>query len=265
MSPPPTPVPAASVVLLRDRSGGAGVETLLIQRHARSKFAAGDYVFAGGKVERDEIPLEAERYCRGLTGLDAAARLGGGLAPLEALGYWVGAAREAFEEVGILLAYGADGRWPGPEVGARLAAHRAACHRDHRAFLEMLRAESLTLATDRMAYFAHWITPEESPLRFDTRFFAAIVPPGQDPLIDGHEIVDFRWLTPAEAVAATGRNEITLRFPTIKNLELLRVGPTTAAAAVAALGTRDVPTIRPRILRVDGRPQAVIPPDPRWY
>ena len=264
MTEPARPVPAATVVLLRDRVGAAVVETLLIQRHARSKFAAGDHVFAGGKVEPDELPPDAERHCAGLTASAAAVRLGGGLDPLEALAYWVGAAREAFEEVGVLLAYGADGGWLGPERQARLATHRAACHRDHRAFFEMLRAERLTLATDRMAYFAHWITPEESALRFDTRFFAATMPPDQVAVIDGHEIVGCCWLTPAEAVAAAARKEIALRFPTLKNLELVGAGAS-AAAAVAALATRDVPTIRPRILTIDGRPQPIIPPDPRWY
>jgi hypothetical protein len=90
------------------------------------------------------------------------------------------------------------------------------------------------------------------------------MPPGQEPLIDGREIVDCRWLAPAEAVAAGRRKEITLRFPTIKNLELVGAG-STAAAAVAALATREVPTIRPRVLTIDGKPFPVIPPDPRWY
>src|SRR5207245_8073343 len=60
----------------------------------------------------------------------------------------------------------------GPDP-ARLEAYRRACHSDKQAFWTMLRTERLTLATDRLVYFAHWITPEESPLRFDTRFFAA--------------------------------------------------------------------------------------------
>src|SRR5499425_954144 len=144
-----TPSPAASLVLLRDHPPSA-VETLLLQRHAKSKFAAGDYVFAGGKIEADDMPPDGERFCRGLTPEQASARLGGGLAPRVALSYWVGAIREAFEEVGVLLAYEVYGR-PlriTPESRMRFETYRAACQRANPAFFEMLRAERLTLATD---------------------------------------------------------------------------------------------------------------------
>ncbi|HEY7205854.1 MAG TPA: hypothetical protein VIA61_16215 [Methylomirabilota bacterium] len=266
MSPPAIPSAAATLVLLRDRAAGPA-EVLLVQRHGRSKFAAGDYVFAGGKVEADDIPGDVERFCRGLTLAEASARLGGDLGPRQALGYWVGAIREAFEEAGILLAYGADGGFvrPTPDNRDRFAAHRRACQSSNPAFFTMLRAEGLTLATDRLTYFAHWITPEEQPLRFDTRFFAAEAPPDQVPEVDGHEIVASRWLTVAEALEALARKEITLRLPTIKNLELLQRAGGRAAEVLQGLRGLVVPTIRPRVLQVDGKPLAVLPGDPRWY
>jgi 8-oxo-dGTP pyrophosphatase MutT (NUDIX family) len=243
------------------------VEVLLLQRHARSKFAAGDYVFAGGKIEADDMPEDGERFCRGLTPQQASARLGGGLAPKEALSYWVGAIREAFEEVGVLLAYEADERLLRITPGSRprYESYRAACQKANPAFFDMLRAERLTLATDRLAYFAHWITPEEQPIRFDTRFFAALMPPEQEPVVDGHEIVDLKWLTPADAISASKRKEIGLRTPTIKNLELVSEGGAPAASVVTSLGVREVSTIRPRVLQVDGKPVPVLPGDPRWY
>jgi 8-oxo-dGTP pyrophosphatase MutT (NUDIX family) len=272
MAPLATPSPSATLVLLRDRTP-AGVETLLIERHARSKFAAGDYVFAGGKVEADDVPDDVERFCRGLTLEDAAARLGGELSPRQAMGYWVGAIREAFEEVGMLLAYRRDGAFAEPTGAdaARFEAHREACQASNEAFFAMLRAEELTLATDRLAYFAHWITPEESAIRFDTRFFAAVAPAGQRAVADGREIVHVRWLSPAEALDAFRSGEISLRFPTIKNLEIIgaaeaKDSAVRAADVVASLKNRGaVPAIRPRILQVEGRPVAVLPGDPRWY
>jgi 8-oxo-dGTP pyrophosphatase MutT (NUDIX family) len=266
MTRPATPSPAATLVLLRDRPAGPA-EILLIQRHGKSKFAAGDYVFAGGKVEADDIPDDVERFCRGLTPDEASTRLGGDLTPRQALGYWVGAIREAFEEVGVLLAYDRQGEFVRftDDNRDRFAAHRKACHAANPAFFTMLRAEGLTLATDRLTYFAHWITPEEQPLRFDTRFFAAAMPPGQEPEVDGHEIVAQRWLTATEAFEALGRKEITLRLPTIKNLELLRSAGGRAAEILAGLRGRAVPTIRPRVLQVDGKPVPVLPGDPRWY
>ena len=265
MTTPVSPSAAATLVLLRDRTP-SGVETLLIQRHAKSKFAGGDYVFPGGKVEADDIPEDVERFCVGLTAPEAAARLGGDLTTRQALGYWVGAIREAFEEVGVLLAYGPDGGFVHitPENRSHFEAYRAQCHASNEAFFPMLRAEGLTLATDRLTYFAHWITPEESPIRFDTRFFVAATPPGQEAAADGHEITGVRWLTPAEALEALGRKEISLRFPTIKNLELVSGAPT-AADVLTGLHGRQVPTIRPRVLTVDGKPVPVLPGDPRWY
>ena len=265
---PVTPVPAASLVLLRDRAPGE-VEILLIQRHTKSRFAGGDWVFAGGKVDAPDVPADVARLCVGVTPAEAAAVLGGGLSGFDALTYWVGAIREAFEEVGILLAYGADGGLVRLDaaVSERFAAHREACQASNLAFFAMLAAEGLTLATDRLAHFAHWITPEENPMRFDTRFFAAVVPPAQDARADGREITGERWLTAAEALEAARRKEISLRTPTMKNLELVgRVAEgRDAAAAVAALRGREVPVIRPRVLTVDGKPLPVLPGDPRWY
>ncbi|MGH7299113.1 MAG: NUDIX hydrolase [Candidatus Rokuibacteriota bacterium] len=265
MSPPAIPSPAATLVLLRDRSRG-GAEILMLERHRGSKFAAGDYVFAGGKVEADDIPDDVERFTRGLDPEEASAGLGGDLEPGKALGYWVGAIREAFEEVGMLLAYDRGGRLVRftPENRERFEAHRRACQAANPAFFTMLREEGLTLATDRLTYFAHWITPEEQPLRFDTRFFAAAAPP-QEPAVDGHEIVALRWMTPPEAMDAFKRKDITLRLPTIKNLELVQGAGARTADILAALRGRAVPAIRPRVLQVDGKPVPVLPGDPRWY
>jgi 8-oxo-dGTP pyrophosphatase MutT (NUDIX family) len=246
---PAVPAPAASLVLLRD--GPDGVETLLIRRSEGSRFAAGDFVFPGGRVEPVDRSPEAAAWCAGLAPAAAAARLG--LAdPLEALGYWVAAIRETFEEVGVLLADPTDGG--PPSEAARLADWRLACRREEAAFWRMLREEGLRLGAGRLVYFAHWITPEERPLRFDTRFFAAPMPAGQAAEADGREIVAVRWLRPADALAARARGEISLRLPTMKNLALFE-GAATVADALGRLRDRPVPTIRPRLPVGGGEPQ----------
>jgi 8-oxo-dGTP pyrophosphatase MutT (NUDIX family) len=251
-------------VLLRDRPA-ADVEVLLIQRHRASKFAAGDYVFPGGKIEADDNPPDAAAWCAGLDGARAADLLGLDGNRAQALGYWIGAIRESFEEVGVLLAYGEEGA-PVRVDHPRFADYRRACHADNRAFWDMLRAERLRLATDQLVYFAHWITPEERPIRFDTRFFAAPMPPGQEAVADDKEIIDVRWLTPAEAVAALDRKEISLRTPTQKNLALFEGAPT-VVAALARLEGRVVSTVRPRLVAdpagVGERP--LMPGDPGYH
>jgi len=251
------PAAAATLVLVRDRAPGA-VELLLIQRHRASRFAGGDFVFPGGKVELDDAPEDAARWCAGLDEL-TAARVLGLSAPRAALAYWIGAIREAFEEVGILLAYDDSGHSVRPE-GARLEAYRRACQADHRAFWTMLRAERFVLATDRLRHFAHWITPEESPLRFDTRFFAAPMPDGQRAVADEREIVAVRWMTVAEAERAQRVGEITLRTPTIRNLTLFE-GAVSAAQALEGLGADPIVTIRPRIVTEEGRRRVLLPGD----
>ncbi|MBI4634876.1 MAG: hypothetical protein HY727_00870 [Candidatus Rokubacteria bacterium] len=259
---PVSPVSAATLVLLRDRPAG-GLEVLLIQRHRASKFAGGDFVFPGGKVEVDDNPEDAPAWCRGLEVAEAARVLGLDAAPELAVGYWIGAIREAFEEVGVLLAYEADGR----EVrldAPRFGGYRRDCQVDNRAFWEMLRAERLRLATDRLVYFAHWITPEEQPLRYDTRFFAAPMPPHQAAVADEREIIAVRWLTPRDALDARSRGELSLRLPTVKNLELLG-GATSTAEALRALAGRPVSMIRPRLVVEDGVPRALLPDDPGYF
>ena len=257
---PVTPLPAATLVLLRDAK--PGVEVLLMQRHRASKFAGGDYVFPGGKIEIDDNPDDAAAWCAGMDPERAAARIGLAGDPKTALGNWIGAIRETFEEVGILLARAPDGEALVPDR-ERFETYRRACHEDKQAFWTMLRTERLTLATDRLVYFAHWITPEESPLRFDTRFFAAELPAGQEATVDGKEVIAVRWLGPREAIDAAARGEISLRNPTVQNLKLVDAG--SVEDALAKLKDREVPTIRPRVIMEGDKRRILMPGDPGYF
>lgn len=242
---PVVPAPAATVVLLRDRPAG-GFEILLMQRHRRSSFAPGDFVFPGGKLEPDDNPEDAARWCTGLDVAGAARTLALDDAPATALGYWIGAIRETFEEAGVLLATTADGR-PVRLSADTIADYRRAIRADNRAFWTLIRKEDLRLATDRLVYFAHWITPAGLPQRFDTRFFAAPMPDGQEAVGDDHEIVSLRWLSPREALDAHQRGELSLRNPTVRNLMLLD-GAASSAEVLARLRGRPVTTVRPKVV-----------------
>ena len=258
---PVVPAPAATVVLLRDRPAG-GFEILLMQRHHASKFAAGDFVFPGGKLEADDNPEDAVRWCTGLDLAGAARTLELEDAPALALAYWVGAIRETFEEAGVLLATTADGG-PVRLPAARVAEYRGAIQADNRAFWSMIKTEKLRLATDRLVYFAHWVTPEGLPLRFDTRFFAAPMPVGQEAVGDDHEMISLRWLAPRQALDAHARGEISLRNPTVRNLMLL--DGDSATVALDRLRGRPVVTIRPKVVfDADGKRRVFNPGDPGY-
>ncbi len=245
-------IPAATVLLVRDcaRDGAQGLEVVMVERHKDIGFAGGALVFPGGRIDpTDASPAWRER-ADGLS--DDQARAGGEVAAI----------REAFEEVGVLLARrrGADALLSGAEVAA-LHAWRARSEADDAAFLEMAEAEDLILACDRLAFFAHWSPPAGvAHKRFDTLFFIAHAPEGQEIRQDGVEATEAIWLSPRGALAdeAAGRRKII--FPTARNLELLGVSDT-AEAAVAHARARAIRKIEPRVIERDGVPFLTIPDD----
>lgn len=111
-----------------------------------------------------------------------------------------------------------------------------------------------------LVWFSHWITPQGLPHRFDTRFFLAAAPDGAVPEPDGHEVDEARWLTPSAAIAANSADEMTIFFPTVKQLERL-VGVATIADAITAAETTPITPVEPRVFVEDGTPRIVLPGD----
>jgi 8-oxo-dGTP pyrophosphatase MutT (NUDIX family) len=280
------PRPAATVVLMRDRAGGAGrrgrPEVLLVERHGASAFGAGAYVFPGGIVEPGDGGPEAARLSPGLTPAQAAARMPDLADPHAALGHFVAAIRETFEEALVLLAEAPEGAQaapapegaqaaPAPERAqaalpstAELEAVRARLHAGTAEFVPWLAQQGLRLATQRLVYFAHWITPEGVPLRFSARFFLVRAPEGAEVVPDRQEVLQHRWLEPAEAIAMRARGAIHLMDPTVRNLELLGRFASTDEA-VRELGRREVRAIQPKLRRnADGTRRILYPWDPDY-
>ncbi|MDM7999151.1 MAG: NUDIX hydrolase [Dehalococcoidia bacterium] len=230
---PARPRDAATLILLRDSGGiDGGMQVLLLQRHARSAFLPGAHVFPGGVVEGVDYAPDMAALCRGLDH-DQAHRIISDVSPPEkSLGFFVAAIREVFEESGILLAYG---RRPlGEKESVRLQRYRAQVHADPSAFASVLRDEGLKLVTDTLSYFAHWITPEVLPIRFDARFFLAPAPAGQAAFPDGRETVDASWITPRDALLEHRSGRMKLAPPTFHSLtELADVRSVDEAIAVA--------------------------------
>jgi 8-oxo-dGTP pyrophosphatase MutT (NUDIX family) len=215
-----TPVPAATILLVRDAPNG--LEVFMVKRHHQIDFVAGALVFPGGKAQRSDFDSELAEYADGVSGWSEEMR---------ALG--AAAIREAFEESGILMARdGATGAFVDEARLATLAAYRHKLEKAEISLFDMLRAENLKIACDELAHFAHWITPENMPKRFDTHFFLASSPVGHAGSHDGRESVDSVWIRPEDAIAS--REKLNVIFPTKLNLMKLARSKTVAEALKAA-------------------------------
>ena len=127
------------------------------------------------------------------------------------------------------------------DPGSGGQAHRAAAAR------ELSEEAGVTLSgPESLVEFSRWITPEEVTIRFDTRFFLAELPEGQEPEVDGQECVDQGWFTPRGALDAFGREEIVLVFPTIKHLEQLE-GFGSVSELLEYAGGREVLPVQPKV------------------
>jgi 8-oxo-dGTP pyrophosphatase MutT (NUDIX family) len=220
---------AATILLVRD--GAAGPEVFMMQRPGGGDFPD-LHVFPGGKVDEADF---APELLDGLTDADASRRLGlaaGGLR------YWVAAIRECFEECGVLLAYrnGAPVSWQSRGEAARFDDYRHQLIDRTLTMGELCRREGLRLAADRVRYFSHWMTPEQAPRRFDTRFFIAAMPERQQTLTHLRESAADEWVRPADALAAHRQGRWQMISPTLTTLACIaRYGDCTGMLeAVAA-------------------------------
>jgi len=137
-------------------------------------------------------------------------------------------------------------------------AHRAAAIR------ELREEAAITLEDPRaLVKFSRWITPAEVLIRFDTHFFLAPLPPGQEPKIDGEECIDQGWFTPSGALEAHRVGELELVFPTIKHLEQLS-GFSTVNELLSYARERDVQPVKPKVI-LEGEVSRVLLPGDAGY
>jgi glyoxylase-like metal-dependent hydrolase (beta-lactamase superfamily II)/8-oxo-dGTP pyrophosphatase MutT (NUDIX family) len=220
----PTPRPAATLLLLREAQGHP--EVFMLQRTASAVFLPGAFVFPGGALDPDDISARAYGRMRGLDDAQASARMG---LPSGGLAYWVAAARECFEESGILLAHDASGNPLAPARAETLEPQRGPLNAGALLFSEFLEREDLYIHAAEIAYYSHWITAPGRPRRFSTRFFVACAPVGQHGAHDRSETVHSVWVSPREALERGQRKEIELIYPTRSTLTDLAHFPTPRA------------------------------------
>lgn len=233
--------PAATVMLVRDLDDAEdpGIEVFMLRRTTKTSFAAGMYVFPGGRVDGADGADEIAPFCEGLDDADASAQLNldsGGLA------YWVASVRECFEEAGLLLAERRDG------MPLDLHDHdRHAIHDGTMSMAELCHRDDLVLNLSTTHYVAHWVTPFGERRRFDTRFFLAEAPPNQEGLHDDKETIDSLWVQPSEALRMHADRELMMLPPTIASLKFLEPHRTSADAVAAGEAAGPPPRILPKI------------------
>ena len=210
-------------------------------------FAGGMSVFPGGGVDADDRPdpdhwAGPDPQWWGKR-LGVAADLAGALVHA--------AIRETFEECGVLLA--------GPDLPADLDRHRSDVVTRRRSFADVLADAGLVLRADLLHAWARWITPEGSPRRYDTAFFVALVPDGQEADAHTTEAVEAVWWHPDEALEHWRQGEMQLMAPTSRTLQEI-AGLGASAAVLAAARERVIQPIVPRV-RSDGDELVAVLPD----
>ena len=231
---------ASTVVLLRDAADGP--EVYLLRRAGTMAFAAGMYVFPGGSVDpRDGEPATAWAG-------PAPAEWAGWLGCDESLALALvrAAVRETFEESGVLLAGPDDVSVVADTTGDDLESDRLALLDRRASMADVLARRGLVLRSDLLRPWAHWITPEFEPKRFDTRFFVAAVPPGQLARDVSGEADATGWLPVRDAVAGHEAGALAMLPPTIESLRDI-AGHATVDDVLAA--PREVRAVLPRLVR----------------
>jgi len=178
----------------------------MVRRHEDSSFGAA-YAFPGGVVDPQDAAVR--QNCTGVSEAQASARLG---VEVDGLDYYIAAIRELFEETGVLLA-------DVSAVDENLQSVRDGLNDGSVNWDEFVQQNELQLRCDALHYVSHWVTPEQLPKRYSTRFFVAVLPEGQSALHCGGELTESCWSTARETLEAGRRGDAKLHFPTIKTLE----------------------------------------------
>ena len=233
---PATPRDAATVMLLRNgpAAGGGqpggehGIEVYMLRRKPSMAFAPGAFVFPGGSVDARDADEDVAWAGPDVSAwgrvFDVPDQLARALV--------CAAVRETFEESGVLLAGPSAGTVVADTSGDDWEADRNALLDRSISLAELLGRRRLVLRADLLRPWSRWITPVVEERRFDARFFAAALPPGQRTRDVGGEAAQVAWVRPADAIAAGRNEEILLWPPTAVTLaELASCG--TVAAALA--------------------------------
>lgn len=229
---PVQPRPAATIALIRD--GESGIETWMMRRSMSMAFASGALVFPGGGVD----PRDSDTTIpwAGVSPDELGLRLGVATAEARAVGN--AAARELFEEAGVLTTLRG--------TQEHHSAKRRAVEAKELTLADLLSAEGESLAMDRFAPWGRWVTPASESRRYDTWFFVCSVTDQVD-LSPSAEAVEASWVSVAEALETAARQDVLVLPPTIAVLRSLRDAGS-VDGALRASAERDMSPVDPRIV-----------------
>jgi len=232
---------AATVCLLRD--GTDGLEVFLMRRTTSMAFAAGMHVYPGGAVEASDslVPIAG--------GADLAVVAARTFSE-DPRAMLVAAARETFEECGVLIAVDDDGATA--VVDDSLEAERASLDAGEVTFASILERRGLRVDDAAIVPFAHWVTPEVEDRRYDTRFFVTVQPAGQQAVYIAGESDRSAWWRPGDAVAASVDGRMAMLPPTVATLAQLATYDDAATAFAAAAMVEVAPILPAPYLQPDG-------------
>jgi 8-oxo-dGTP pyrophosphatase MutT (NUDIX family) len=259
------PKNAATVILLRDKKP-QGFEIFLLKRHEKSSFMGGNFVYPGGRVDQDDGSLKICTLSKGITFEEAQKIFGGTFSPEESFAHWIAGIRELFEEAGVLLAYDQKGslfRLRNRDEREKFLHYRESLQKGELTICEMAQKEKLLFALDLLHYYAHWITPEARSERFDTRFFLARYPLGQEASHDQKETTAGIWITPQKALEENMKGEAILSPPTLKTLEDLSRFKT-IDEVFTSLKNMKIRPILPILTKITSGPIIIFPWDPEY-
>ena len=214
--------PAATILLLRDQPNGQ-FEVLMTKRSDNASFAPGVYVFPGGTVDASDTQAS------------------------EVKTYAMAAIREAFEELGVLLAKDSSGAYVKQELLSAISRSPSG------GFSKELAHYGLLPAIDDVLWMCHWITDRDLPKRFDARFYVARMPPHQQPIADETEQFEPTWISPIQALDRCAAGTFQMIFPTIRTLEHLKRFTTVNEVLQACAGDVPIFTSCPRGGLVKGK------------
>ena len=212
----------------------------MVVRHHEIDFASGALVFPGGKVDQEDLNIQINQF------INKEKKISD-----EEMGFRIAGIRECYEEAGVLFANSSENSMRiTKDRLSQLEVWRDRFNNKESSMYDFASQENLTFTVDDLIPYAHWITPDMMPKRFDTRFYIAAAPKGHTGQHDGNESVDSIWINPQQALDDCLSGKRNIIFPTRLNLEQLNQSKTVAEAINNAKNSNIV-TVTPLIEKLD--------------